>query len=215
MTSQEVANIVKDNDTIMLGGFGKWGFAYKIIEAMNLNTSATNLSFILNSSNEKVHKDLEQIFATRCKHITCSFMRNSPEIQKLYQNGNVNLIPQGNLAESIRMGGIGIPAYYTPIGVGTKVEENKEVKFFEEKKHILERALKGDIALFRATKVDSKGNCFLRGATKNFSPLMALACKKVYVEAEEYYLQPLDSEIITIPGILIDGIVKIGDKNAD
>lgn len=215
ISAKEAAKNIRDGDTVMLGGFGKWGYALKITQALYEDTETKDLTFIMNSSNHYVQVYIEKLLETRCKSVICSFMRNSDALQKLYGDGNVTLMPQGTLAESIRLGGVGIPAFYDSVGIGTVVAEGKEIKVFHGKEYMLCETLKGQAALFRATKVDIYGNCFLRGATKNFSPLMALACEKVYVEALEIVEEPLPPEIITVPGILINGIVKVDEQDEE
>ena len=209
ISASESVSQVKSGDTVMCGGFGRWGYATEIAKKLNNNMYVTDLTFIFNSVFASMHIDLEQMLDTRCKHVMCSFIRNSPTLQRLYGEGKLTIVPQGTMAESIRLGGLGIPAYYCPVGVGTLFAEGKESRMFDGKEYVLERTLRGDVALLRATKVDSAGNCFFRGVTKNFSSLMALACDKVFVETKDCVPGFLDPELVTVPGILVDGIVKV------
>lgn len=213
ISAHEAARQVKSGDTVMCGGFGRWGYATEIAKMLNNDKDVTDLIFIFNSIFASTHIDLEQIVSTRCKHVICSFIRNSPALQRLYSEGKLTIVPQGTLAESIRLGGLGIPAFYCPVGVGTPFAEGKESRSFDGKEHVLERTLRGQVALLRATKVDSAGNCFFRGVTKNFSSLMALACDKVFVETKDYVPGFLDPELVTVPGILVDGIIKVEESN--
>lgn len=209
MTALEAARQIQDGDTLMLGGFGSRGFAAKIVGALCKDTEVKDLRIYVNAPNEKTRPDLEELLATRCSHVKCTFMRSSAGA-RLYGEGKLELMPQGSFAESLRMGGAGIPAYYTPVGVGTPVENGKEVREFNGKKYILEKSLTGDVALLRANVVDKMGNCFIKGATKNFSPMMARACKKVFVEAEKLVeVGEIDPENVTIPGIMVNGIVEV------
>lgn len=213
MSAKTAAGNICDGDIVMMGGFGKWGYAMEIIRSLYEDSQAKDLTLIMNSSNKSVHIYIEKLLETRCRSVICSFMRNSTASQKLYREGKAVLMPQGTLAECIRLAGVGIPAFYNPVGIGTEVAENKETRFFNGKEYLLNETLKGQVALFRATQVDMLGNCYLRGATKNFSPLMALACDKVYVEAQELAKEPLQPDLITVPGILVDGIVEVGKGN--
>lgn len=210
MSATEVANQIKDKMTVMVGGFGRWGYANELLRALNQETETKDLTFIFNSVFAAEHVDLEQMLETRTAQVLCSFVRNSPMCAKLFYEGKLTLVPQGNLAERIRLGGYGVPAYYSPVGVGTPFAEGKEVRTFHDRDYVLETTLQGDVALIRATQVDSMGNCFLKGVTKNFSPLMASACKQVFVETSNYIDGYLDPELVTIPGILVDGIVNVG-----
>ena len=121
---------------------------------------------------------------------------------------SVTLYPQGTLAEKIRCGGAGIAAFYTPVGVGTIVEKGKEKRRFGDREYLLETALRGNVALVKATVADKAGNCFMRGTTKNFGAIMAKAADYVIVEAKRIVeTGELDPEMITVPGIYIDALV--------
>jgi acetate CoA/acetoacetate CoA-transferase alpha subunit len=122
---------------------------------------------------------------------------------------SVTLYPQGTLAEKIRCGGAGIAAFYTPVGVGTVVEEGKEKRRFGDQEYLMETALRGNVALVKATVADKAGNCFLRGSTKNFGAIMARAADFVIAEAQKIVeVGELDPELVTIPGIFIDALVQ-------
>ena len=209
MTPREVVKQIHSGDTIMLGGFTYRGFPKLIVQALCKETECNNLTFFVNAPNEKLSPELEDLLSTRCEHLKCSFIRSHAAIQ-LMERGRMELMPQGNFSEAIRMGGSGVPAYYTPVGIGTPVAEGKEIRVFDGKPYMLQHALTGDVALFRANVVDKAGNCWIKGATKNFSPMMALACKKVFVEAETLVdVGEIDPELVTVPSIVVTGIVEV------
>lgn len=212
VTALEAASQIHDGDILMLGGFGSRGFAAEIVGALCRDTNVRNLTIYVNSPNERTRPDLEELLSTRCRHVKCTFMRSSAAT-KLYEEGKLEIIPQGNFSESLRMGGSGVPAYYTPVGIGTPVEKGKEIREFNGRKYLLEHSLTGDVALLRANVVDKMGNCFIKGATKNFSPAMAMACRKVFVEAEKLVeIGEIAPEDVTIPGIIINGIVEVNQS---
>lgn len=127
--------------------------------------------------------------------------------------GSVTIIPQGTFVERIRAGGVGIAGFYTPVGVGTFVETNKEKKMFDDKEYLLETALKANVALVHATAADEWGNLLMRGTTKNFGAVMPAAADYVIVEAEEIVpVGTIDPELVTVSHIHVDAIVKIGEK---
>ena len=114
---------------------------------------------------------------------------------------------------SLTMGNSGIPAYYCPVGVGTRVAEGKEVREFDGKQYILEKTFRGNVAFLHVNKADRAGNCLVRGAAKNFTTLMAWACDHTFVEADEIVeTGTIDPELVSIPGILVKGIVKAGEQ---
>ena len=214
ISAEQAVSDIHDRNIIMVAGFGSSGYACDMLRALYETTSVVDLTFYLNSSFSKMHTYLELLLKERCKHAKCSFMRNSPALQQLYQDGKVEILSQGTLAESIHLAGIGIPAFYSPVGIGTFLEEGRETRDFDGKEYILMNTLAGDVALIRASKVDRMGNCFLKGSTKNFGLSMAMACKRVYVETPVLVeTGQIGPEEITIPGMLIDGVVEV--KNAD
>ena len=133
--------------------------------------------------------------------------------EKAYREGNAELevVPQGTLAERIRAGGAGIPAFYTPTGAGTLIAEGKEVRTFDGREHLLETALKADFALLRAHRADALGNTQYRGTSRNFNGVMATAADVVVMEVDEIVeLGEIDPGAVHTPGIYVDRIVKIG-----
>lgn len=207
MSAKEVAELLEDNDTIMIGGFGERGYPREILKALQ-PLDVKNLNFIVNALNKYTRIELEEIVMEKGAHLTSSFVRMSDTALHFFKEGKMTMIPQGTLAESIRLGGMGIPAYYNPVGIGTEFETGKEIREFNGKKYLLEESLVADKALMRVNIADKSGNCHIKGAAKSFSPAMAYASKNVYIEAEKIVeVGELDPEVITIPGILVTGIV--------
>ena len=147
----------------------------------------------------------------RVRKIICSFPRQSDSwvFDGLYRDGDIELelVPQGNLAERIRAGGDGIPAFYTKTGVGTLIAEGKEVKEFDGEKYIMERGLFADLAIVHAWKGDTAGNLVYRKTARNFNPMMATAAKVTVAEVEHLSDEPLDPDVVITPGIYIDRLV--------
>jgi len=209
-TAQEAIARIKDGDTVLVGGFLQAGSPETLLKALLEQSTATNLTVVSNdtgTTQSHMYKIMEQ---GRVSKVHASYIGANPLTGKmLIENpDSVTLYPQGTLAEKIRCGGAGIAAFYTPVGVGTLVEEGKEKRRFGDRDYLLETALRGDVALVKATVADKAGNCFLRGSTKNFSAIMARAADYVIAEAQKIVeVGELDPELVTIPGIFIDAIV--------
>ncbi|NLM83598.1 MAG: CoA transferase subunit A [Clostridiales bacterium] len=209
-TAQEAIARIKDGDTVLVGGFLQAGSPETLLKALLEQSTATNLTVVSNdtgTTQSHMYKIMEQ---GRVSNVHASYIGANPLTGKmLIENpDSVTLYPQGTLAEKIRCGGAGIAAFYTPVGVGTLVEEGKEKRRFGDRDYLLETALRGDVALVKATVADKAGNCFLRGSTKNFGAIMARAADYVIAEAQKIVeVGELDPELVTIPGIFIDAIV--------
>jgi len=209
-TAQEAIARIKDGDTVLVGGFLQAGSPETLLKALLEQSTATNLTVVSNdtgTTQSHMYKIMEQ---GRVSKVHASYIGANPLTGKmLIENpDSVTLYPQGTLAEKIRCGGAGIAAFYTPVGVGTLVEEGKEKRRFGDRDYLLETALRGDVALVKATVADKAGNCFLRGSTKNFGAIMARAADYVIAEAQKIVeVGELDPELVTIPGIFIDAIV--------
>lgn len=126
----------------------------------------------------------------------------------------IETIPQGTMVERIRAAGAGIPAFYTPVGVSTVVEEGKEKRIFEGKEYILEFALKGDFAFIKADKADRRGNLVYRKSQRNFNPIMATAAKTTIAEVDEI-VDEIDPEVVVTPSIYVDRVVKVAKQTLD
>jgi 3-oxoacid CoA-transferase subunit A len=201
---------LKDNMTLMLGGFGLSGIPENSILAIRSN-GAQNLTCISNNAGVDDF-GLGLLLQTRqVKKMISSYVGENDLFEKLMLSGEleVDLIPQGSLAERCRAAGAGIPAFFTPAGFGTEVAEGKEVRDFKGKPHILEHAFEADFAFVKAWKGDEAGNLIFKGTARNFNPLMAMAGKITVAEVEE--LVPagqLDPNLIHTPGIFVQRIFQ-------
>jgi len=204
---------IEDGMTLMLGGFGLCGIPENsIAELVKMNV--TNLTCISNNAGVDDFGLGLLLQKKQIKKMISSYVGENDEFERQMLSGEleVDLIPQGSLAERCRAGGAGIPAFYTPAGYGTEVAEGKEVKVFNGKPHILETALIADFAIVKAWKGDTEGNLIFKGTARNFNPAMAMAGKITIAEVEE--LVPageLDPNYIHTPGIFIQRIFQ-GEK---
>ena len=204
---------IKRGMTIMLGGFGLCGIPENCIQAL-VDLKIYDLTCI---SNNAGIDDFGLGYLLRYKQIKkmiSSYVGENEEFERqmLSKELDVELIPQGTLAERCRAGGAGIPAFFTPAGYGTEVQPNKEVREFNGKKHILEKALISDFAFVKAWKGDTAGNLIYKGTARNFNPLMAMAGKITVAEVEELVQEgELDPNQIHTPGIFVQRILQ-GDK---
>lgn len=204
---------IQDGMTLMVGGFGLCGIPENsIAELIKLGTK--NLTCISNNAGVDDFGLGLLLQNKQVKRMISSYVGENDEFERQMLSGEleVDLIPQGSLAERCRAGGAGIPAFYTPAGFGTEVAEGKEVRIYNGKPHILETALTADFALVKAWKGDTEGNLIFKATARNFNPMMAMAGKITVAEVEE--LVPageLDPNSIHTPGIFIQRIFK-GEK---
>ncbi len=201
---------IKDNMTFMLGGFGLCGIPENAIKALS-KSNIKNLTCISNNAGVDDFGLGLLLKKNQIKKMISSYVGENSEFERQMLSGEleVDLIPQGSLAERCRAGGAGIPAFYTPAGFGTEIAKNKEVKVFNGQPHILETALIADFSFVKAWKGDEAGNLIYKGTARNFNPLMAMAGKITVAEVEE--LVPageLDPSTIHTPGIFVQRIVK-------
>ncbi|MFT5602552.1 MAG: 3-oxoacid CoA-transferase subunit A [Parvicella sp.] len=204
---------IESGMTLMLGGFGLCGIPENSISQM-VKMGVTNLTCISNNAGVDDFGLGLLLQSKQIKKMISSYVGENDEFERQMLSGEleVDLIPQGSLAERCRAGGAGIPAFYTPAGYGTEVAEGKEVREFNGKPHILEMALTADFAIVKAWKGDTEGNLIFKGTARNFNPLMAMAGKITIAEVEE--LVPageLHPNEIHTPGIFIQRIFQ-GDK---
>ncbi len=201
---------IQDGMTLMLGGFGLCGIPENSIgQLVKLGTK--NLTCISNNAGVDDFGIGLMLQAKQVKKMISSYVGENDEFERQMLSGEleVDLIPQGSLAERCRAGGAGIPAFFTPAGYGTEVAEGKEVRVFNGKPHILESALTADFAIVKAWKGDTEGNLIYKAAARNFNPMMAMAGKITVAEVEE--LVPagtLDPNQIHTPGIFVQRIFK-------
>lgn len=206
-----VVSDVADGATIMFGGFGGTGFPNGLIRAL-AKKGTRNISAISNNCGTEEF-ELGLLFKNRqIKHVVASFPGpRSFFFQEQWAKGEVTieLLPQGTLCERLRASVAGIPAFYTPVGVGTEVADGKEERVFKGKRYILEEALSADYVFIRGYKADEIGNVVYRKASRNFNPVMAGAGKTTIIEVEEIVpVGSLDPETVITPSIYVDRIVQ-------
>lgn len=209
-TVEEAVKGVKDNMTLMFGGFGLCGIPENSIEAL-ARTGIKGLTCISNNAGVDDFGLGLLLKNRQVKKMISSYVGENQEFERQLLSGElqVDLIPQGTFAERIRAGGSGIPAFYTPAGYGTEVAEGKEVREYNGKMHLLENWLRADYAFVKAWKGDTHGNLIYKGTARNFNPLMAMAGKITIAEVEE--LVPageLDANNIHTPGIFVQKIFQ-------
>ncbi|MEK5742963.1 CoA transferase subunit A [Acinetobacter variabilis] len=204
-----LADIVADHQTLAVGGFGLCGIPEALIEALK-NSGVTGLICISNNAGVDDFGLGKLLRTKQIKKMISSYVGENKEFERQYLNGEleVELTPQGTLAEKLRAGGAGIPAFYTQTGVGTLVAEGKEVREFEGKEFILEKSLTADLALVKAYKADKAGNLVFRKTVRNFNPECAVAGKITVAEVEQVVeIGELDPDDIHLPGIYVNRIV--------
>ena len=209
---------VKDGSIILIGGFGTAGIPNELIEGL-IEQGAKDLTVVNNNAGNAEAGLAALLKAGRVRKIICSFPRQADShiFDGLYRSGKLELelVPQGNLAERIRAAGAGIGAFFSPTGFGTDLAKNadgsaKETREINGKHYVLEMPIYGDVALIKADKGDRWGNLTYRMAARNFGPVMATAAKKTVATVHEIVeLGALDPENIITPGIFVHNIVKI------
>ena len=204
-----LADIIKDGQTIAVGGFGLCGIPEALIAALR-DTGATGLTAISNNAGVDGF-GLGQLLSTRqIKKMISSYVGENKEFERQYLAGELELefTPQGTLAEKLRAGGAGIPAFFTKTGVGTLVAEGKEIREFNGEQYVMERSLVADVSLVKAQKADKSGNLVFNKTARNFNPNVAMAGKITVVEVEELVeIGALDPDQIHLPGIFVHRIV--------
>ncbi|UTW68082.1 CoA transferase subunit A [bacterium SCSIO 12643] len=208
--AQEATKGIESGMTMMFGGFGLCGIPENAIQAI-VESKINNLVCISNNAGVDDFGLGFMLQTKQIKKMIASYVGENDEFERQMLSGEleVDLIPQGSLAERCRAGGAGIPAFFTPAGYGTEVAEGKEVRVYNGKPHILETALTADFAFVKAWKGDEAGNLVFKGTARNFNPMMAMAGKITVAEVEE--LVPageLDPNEIHTPGIFVQRIFK-------
>ena len=208
--AEEAIKGIKDNMTLMLGGFGLCGIPENSITAL-VKSGVKGLTCISNNAGVDDFGIGLMLQTRQVKKMISSYVGENAEFERQLLSGEleVDLIPQGSLAERIRAGGAGIPAFYTPAGYGTEVADGKEIREFEGKYYLLESWLRADFALVKAWKGDKHGNLVFKGTARNFNPMMAMAGKVTIAEVEEL-VEPgeLDPNFIHTPGIFVQRIFQ-------
>ncbi len=206
-----LAGLVKDGMTIMCGGFGLCGIPEALIEALK-ESGAKNLTAVSNNAGVD-GIGLGRLLETKqIAKMISSYVGENKLFAQQYLSGELQLEfnPQGTLAERIRAGGAGIPAFFTKTGVGTLIAEGKEVRKFDGEDYVMERGIVADIALVHAWKGDTEGNLIYRKTARNFNPMMATAGKVTIVEVE-HLVEPgqLDPDAIVTPGVFVQRIIHV------
>jgi len=208
--AEAAVKTIEDGAVIMLGGFGLCGIPENCISAL-LKKNIKNLTCISNNAGVDDFGIGLLLKSRQVKKMISSYVGENAVFERQLLSGEleVDLIPQGTLAERVRAGGAGIPAFYTPAGYGTEIGEGKEKRTFDGKMYLMEEWLKADYSLIKAWKGDSEGNLIFKGTSRNFNPMMAAAGKVTIAEVEE--LVPdgaLDPNCIHTPGIYVQKIFQ-------
>lgn len=209
----EAAAGIPDGATVMIGGFGTAGQPVELIDAL-VESGAADLTVVSNNAGNGGAGLAALIGAGRVRKMVCSFPRQSDSwhFDKKYRDGEIELelVPQGNLAERIRAAGAGIGAFYTPTGYGTPLAEGKEVREIDGRHYVLEYPLRADYALVKAHRADELGNLVYRKTARNFGPIMAAAAITTVVQVEDVVpAGALDPEVVVTPCIYVDRIVRV------
>lgn len=201
---------IQDGATIMVGGFGLVGIPEKLILGLR-EKGVRDLTIISNNCGVDDFGLGILLQNRQIRKMVSSYVGENKEFERQFLSGEleVELVPQGTLAERIRAGGAGIPAFYTPAGVGTPIGEGREVRSFNGKEYLLESGMTADFALVKAWKADSTGNLIYNKTTRNFNPMMATAGRVTIAEVEEL-LEPggLDPNFIHTPGIYVQRVIR-------
>ncbi|MDO5744170.1 MAG: 3-oxoacid CoA-transferase subunit A [Micrococcaceae bacterium] len=215
--AEAVANI-NDSSTIMIGGFGNAGQPMELIDAL-LDCGAKDLTVINNNAGQADAGLALLIKERRVAKIICSFPRQSDSwhFDAAYRAGDIELelVPQGNLAERIRAAGAGIGGFFTPTGYGTELAAGKETRMIDGRGYVLESPIPADFALIKALTADTHGNLVYRKTARNFGPIMAAAAKSAIVQVDEIVATgSIDPEVVVTPGIYVNTLVALGGKNS-
>ncbi len=214
-TAAEAVAGIFDGATVMISGFGEAGSPIELIHAL-IDQGAKDLTIVSNNTGNG-HVGLAALIENRqVRKMICSFPRTAHSVvfPELYKNGEIELelVPQGTLAERIRAGGAGIPAFYTPTSVNTPLAEGKETRVIDGKPYVLEYGLKADFSLVKCKTADRHGNLLFNKTARNFGPIMCMAANAAIVQAKEVVdLGMIDPEIVVTPGIFVNKVVEIAN----
>lgn len=203
---------VPDGATVLIGGFGAVGQPTALIDGL-LEQGASNLTLVANNAGWEKGVGIPRLMeAGRVAKIICSYPRGSEVLETLFRAGKIELevVPQGTLAERIRAGGAGIPAFFTATGAGTLMAEGKETRTFKGRDYIMEEGLRGDLALVESWRADPWGNLTFRSSGRNFNPVMAMAAELTVVQTQHLAaLGDLEPEAIVTPGIFVSRVIHV------
>lgn len=213
----EALKDISDGSTILVSGFGDAGLPVFLLDAL-LEQGAKNLTLVSNNAGTQGVGIAKLIAGGMVKKMICSFPRQpeSGAFDELYRQGKIELelVPQGTLAERIRAGGAGIGGFFTPTGFGTELAKDKECREIDGINYVFEKAIQADFALIKADKGDRWGNLVYHGTARNFAPIMATAAKCTIAQVNQTVeLGELDPEVIVTPGIFVKRIVLVGSKS--
>ncbi|MFC7791023.1 3-oxoacid CoA-transferase subunit A [Streptomyces cinereoruber] len=205
---------IEDGSTVLVGGFGMAGMPVELIDAL-IRQGATELTVVSNNAGNGDTGLAALLAKGRVRKVICSFPRQSDSyvFDELYRAGRVELevVPQGNLAERIRAAGAGIGPFFCPTGAGTLLAEGKEIRVIDGRTHVLEYPIRGDVALIGAHRSDRMGNLVYRKTARNFGPVMATAATTVIAQVREVVdTGSLDPETVVTPSIYVDRVVEAG-----
>lgn len=209
---------IQDGSTILVGGFGNSGIPVELIDAL-IDQGSKDLTVVTNNAGAG-RTDVAKLLATgRVRKIVCSYPRSAGSVvfEELYAAGKIELelVPQGTLSERMRAAGAGIGGFFTPTAAGTKLAEGKETRRIDGRDYVLEKPLKGDVALIKAETADRWGNLTFRLAARNFAPTMAMAATLTVVQARKVVeLGGIDPERVVTPGIFVDRVVEVANPAA-
>ncbi|WP_298873388.1 3-oxoacid CoA-transferase subunit A [uncultured Microbacterium sp.] len=207
---------IRDGATVMIGGFGRAGQPVELIDAL-IAHGASGLTVVNNNAGNGDTGLAALLAAGQVRKMICSFPRQSDSwvFDRLYRAGEVELelVPQGNLAERIRAAGAGIGGFFTPTGFGTQLAEGKETRRIDGRDYVLEYPIRADVALISARRADRWGNLVYRETARNFGPIMAAAATTTVVQVDEIVpLGSLDPESVVTPGLYVDRVVAVGER---
>ena len=208
---------LKDGATIMIGGFGGSGIPHELIDCL-VEQDAKDLVIITNNAGSGETGIAALLKARRVRKIVCSYprMADSHHFETLYRSGHIELelVPQGNLAERIRAQGAGLGGFFTQTAYGTLLAEGKETRVINGKNYVFETPLAADFALIRALKADRYGNLIYRKAGRNFGPVMAMAADTTIAQVSEIVeLGEIDPEVVVTPGIFVKHVALVKDRS--
>ncbi|TPH12601.1 3-oxoacid CoA-transferase subunit A [Litorilituus lipolyticus] len=210
---------IKDGDTVMIGGFGEAGSPIELIHAL-IDHGAKDLTVINNNTGSGRVGLAALIENNQVAKMICSYPRtaNSLVFPELYRNNKIQLelVPQGTLAERIRAGGAGVPAFYTKTSVGTPLAKGKEIRNFDGHDYVMERSLKADFALIKAKCADRYGNLIFNKTARNFAPIMAMAATNTLVQVNQVVaLGDINPEHVVTPGIFVNRIIEVANPQQE
>ncbi|MBJ3777085.1 CoA transferase subunit A [Acuticoccus mangrovi] len=204
---------ISDGAVVMIGGFGAVGQPDALVDAL-AELGPRELTIIANNAGWSAETGIPRLMDLGLvRKIICSFPKGSTVFKDLFTAGKIELelVPQGTLAERIRCGGAGIPAFYTATAAGTRLAEGKEVRTFRGRECVMEEALTADVALVEAWQADRWGNLVFRGSGRNFNPIMAMAAELTIVQAHQF-ANELDPNVIVTPGIFVNRVVQVDSR---